>query len=42
MVKQIFREVQEKAVKDKGIIAFEKYIGRIEWLHPQKKENEDE
>ena len=31
-----FRTAQTQALKDKGIIAFEKRIGRIEWLHPIK------
>lgn len=28
-----FREAQKIALKDEGIKAFEKYIGKIEWLH---------
>ena len=27
------REVQVQAIQDEGLKAFEKYIGRIEWLH---------
>lgn len=34
MNKLMIKDAQEKALKNKGIIAFEKYIKRIEWLHP--------
>lgn len=27
------REVQAQAMEDEGLLAFEKHIGRIEWLH---------
>lgn len=27
------KEAQALATRDEGLIAFEKYIGRIEWLH---------
>ena len=30
------KDVQEKALQDKGLIAFEKYVGRINWLHPEE------
>ena len=33
MVKIIYDELCRDALKNKGIQAFEKYIGRIEWLH---------
>ncbi len=32
---QELRELQKSALKDEGIQAFEKHIGRIEWLHPK-------
>ena len=39
MVDQIdmddIKRVQTQAIHDEGLIAFEKYIGRIEWLHPE-------
>ena len=30
------KDAQEKALQDKGLIAFEKYVGRINWLHPEE------
>lgn len=34
------KDVQAQAVQDKGLIAFEKYIGRINWLHPEEDPDE--
>jgi hypothetical protein len=31
------KEIQDKALQDKGIMAFEKYVKRIEWLHSEDK-----
>lgn len=40
MEKQIdmydMKEVQQQATQCKGLIAFEKYVGRINWLHPEE------
>ena len=30
------KDVQQQATQDKGLIAFEKYVGRINWLHPEE------
>lgn len=30
------KDVQRQATQDKGLIAFEKYVGRINWLHPDE------
>ena len=39
MVDQIdmddIKREQTQAIHDEGLMAFEKYIGRIEWLHPE-------
>jgi len=37
MDKLVMKDVQDKALRNKGIIAFEKYIKRIEWLHSADK-----
>lgn len=34
MEKSLYDELCHSALKDEGIQAFEKYIGRIKWLHP--------
>ena len=37
MDKLVMKEIQDKALQDRGIMAFEKYVKRIEWLHSEDK-----